>query len=103
MDLTQANIDALKSRIFGTVDDQLQQDLYDALCSLEEKVKAEQRPIIEKAYDLHMEIMAKNAWCYGEHDCQYCGVKGMCDAAQKLRDEIESYDKRKKGEGGSAK
>ena len=103
MDITLDSIDGLKSRIYGTMDDQLQTDLYEALCALEEKVKAEQRPIIEKAYDLHMEIMAKNSWCYGDHDCPYCEVKGMCDAAKKLRTEIEAYGQRKKEEGGSAK
>ena len=103
MDITLDSIGKLKSRVFGTVDDQLQQDLYDALCALEEKIKAEQRPILDKAYDLHMEIMAKNSWCYGDNDCPFCEVKGMCDAAKKLRTEIEAYDQRKKGEGGSAK
>ena len=103
MDITLDSIDGLKSRIYGTMGDQLQTDLYEALCALEKKVKAEQRPIIEKAYDLHMEIMAKNSLCYGDHDCPYCEVKGMCDAAQKLRDEIEAYDKRKDSNGGPAK
>lgn len=96
MNLTLESVESLKSRIFVDKDEALVSDLYNALCELEERIRADKKPLNMKAYDLHMEIMKMESWCYGDTECGWCAVRGMCDAAQKLRDAIEKYDDEQK-------
>lgn len=77
----------------ANIDPELQDAIYNHLTDYQElKKETEEKSILEMAYDIHMKIMSKNQWCYGDNECGYCDVREMCQAASKLRDEIFKHD-----------
>lgn len=96
MTITIDSINELKTRIFGDVDSALRNDLYEVLCELEKRIKNDSKPLSEKAYDLHREIMDKNSTCWGDNECPWCDVYTMCKAAEKLRKATVNYERRNK-------